>query len=535
MSGWLVWALAAALAGEAGQVVVVRPAGWSDALQGWKAYRQSQGYQVLEVEPAASAEATRQRMADAIPPSTAKPKAVVLMADTVSYADRHQPPPADRVPTFYVESKVVKDYGSEPWIATDFPYGDLDGDGVCETAVGRIPASSRQVLEDYLQRVVAYPQTDLGEWQREIDIVAGVGDFGFMIDSVIEGVTRQLLTQDIPPAYRLSLTHTSPNSLYCPGPAAFRQSVVQRMNDGGLFWVYLGHGHVDSLDYFELERRPCPILEGGDLAMVAIPQGPPVAVMLACYLGAFDASRPCFAEQLLLKKDGPIAVIAASRVSMPYAMGVLGSELLRECFQLQTAEVGEILRSAKVRAAEDPRLSVAATDEGQAMPRELLDGLAKALSPDTHSLEEERREHGYLFNLLGDPLIQLSHPEALTFEVPEAVVAGSPLKLVGQSPFAGRLSAELAVSRTRVPDRVRELRNLQGATAEGDLILARYEAANELRCARCEIHVAAGAFEIELPIAAACRGKYQVHLLVEGDRRWAVGSRSVQISSEREP
>ncbi|MFN9915667.1 MAG: C25 family cysteine peptidase, partial [Pirellulaceae bacterium] len=153
----------AALAGEAGQVVVVRPAGWADALQGWKAYRQGQGYQVLEVEPAASAEATRQRIADAVQPSTAELKAVVLMADTVSYAERDQPLPADRIPTFYVESKVVKDYGSEPWIATDFPFGDLDGDGVVEAAVGRIPASSRQVLEDYLRRVVAYPQTAFGE------------------------------------------------------------------------------------------------------------------------------------------------------------------------------------------------------------------------------------------------------------------------------------------------------------------------------------------------------------------------------------
>jgi hypothetical protein len=169
------------------------------------------------------------------------------------------------------------------------------------------------------------------------------------------------------------------------------------------------------------------------------------------------------------------------------------------------------------------------------MPRELLDGLAKALSPDSHSLDEERREHGYLFNLLGDPLIQLCHPEALTFELPEPVMAGSQLKLVGRSPFAGRLCAELAVSRSRVPDRVRELRNAKGATADGDLALARYEAANELRCARCEIDVEAGAFEIELPIAAACRGKYQVHLVVEGDRRWAVGSRAVQIAADREP
>ena len=39
--------------------------------------------------------------------------------------------------------------------------------------------------------------------------------------------------------------------------------------------------------------------------------------------------------------------------------------------------------------------------------RLMLDGVASIISPSREMLEEERREHLHLFNLLGDPMLRL--------------------------------------------------------------------------------------------------------------------------------
>jgi hypothetical protein len=55
-------------------------------------------------------------------------------------------------------------------------------------------------------------------------------------------------------------------------------------------------------------------------------------VLIACYTGAIDARDDSLAEELVLDEQGPIAAIAATRVTMPYGNTVLGCELLRAAF-----------------------------------------------------------------------------------------------------------------------------------------------------------------------------------------------------------
>ncbi len=443
MSGWLsLFFSMVVTATSHGDVVVVRPSAWASAIRDWITYREQEGYRVFEIEPATTASETRARIKDTLAVSLPSEPTnafgqnpfVVLMSDCPGFGQPGSGKAStDRIPVFYVDSKVVKNFGSEPLIPTDQPYADLNDDGQMDVVVGRIPASSSDELKRYLNRVLQYErQSDRKGWPRKIDVVAGVGDFGLVADTLIEGVARQFLTNDLPEIYCLSMTQASSKSNYCPAPSKFRDTVIKQLNDGGLFWVYLGHGFVDTLDYLQFVEPPIPILNSSVVDSISIKNGPPIAIFLACYVAAFDASEPCLAEKMLLHTDGPIAIIGGSRVTMPYAMGVLGGELIRQSFVARKDRVGTLLSQAKqvalidssnlgddmiqtstagsnletkLRVEKFPANEVEETE--RAARQRMMDAMAKALSPEGHSLSDEKMEHSFLFNLLGDPLIRI--------------------------------------------------------------------------------------------------------------------------------
>jgi hypothetical protein len=496
------------------------------------AHREHQGYRIFEVEPGSTAEDTRDAIRSIHRSNSSNVHYVVLAADAPAFFDRDDARVSQElIPTFYVDSKVVKNFGSEPTIATDYPYREIEAGTTIETAVGRIPVHSKEELEAYLSKVIAYETSEgFASWRREVDVIAGVGGFGAIADAVVEGVARQLLTDDVPPEYRLSMTYASPTSVYYPAPTRFSDAAVERMNDGGMFWVYLGHGHIDTLDFIPFENKLLSILDRNSVPNVSILRGPPIGIFLACYVGAFDARESSISEQLLLQPQGPVAIVAGSRVTMPYAMGILGSEMLNECFQERNTTIGSILFQAKKKAAVVVEPSPAPDDpDAKASRRVLLDSLAKALSPEGHSIVDERLEHNYLFNLLGDPTLQIHHPQPLSIQSPEEASAGSDLTIRGHSPIPGKLVVELAYTRQRVPEAAKQLR-LKGK--QGDSIEKRhaiYDAANRLTVCQIERVTQAGAFEVVLPVDQDCHGSYLIQATVYGQNDWSAGTATIRV------
>jgi hypothetical protein len=134
-----------------------------------------------------------------------------------------------------------------------------------------------------------------------------------------------------------------------------------------------------------------------------------------------DAPHGCLGEELLLAEEGPVAVIAATRVTMPYGNTIVGCELLRACFQDRPATVGDVLRLAQRRV-----LSPTGTDQSNKdQLRATLDGMAQILSPPPVDLAAERREHVLMYQLIGDPLLRLHRP---TFEVAQRTTATDQVK-----------------------------------------------------------------------------------------------------------
>lgn len=513
-------------------VAIIRPRPFASALNTWKQQRSLAGYYFYELDSELDPFVLRkqiQRWKEEDP----QLRYVLLAADAP--AIQLAPVAAmkeNTVPTFYQKAVIINQYGSEETLASDLPYADVDGDGVPDLAIGRIPADTPLQLEQYLTRVLQYENSqDFGPWRNEIQMVAGVGGFGALIDTTVELVTRRFLTEGIPESYALQLMYASPTSVYCPSPPRFSEFSLKRLNQGSMFWIYVGHGHIETLDQFQVEGKAYEILNQKMLHQVHIPQGSPVAVFLACYTGAFDAPRDALAEQLVLHPSGPIASIAATRVTMPYGMSCLGWELLQCCFTDQSPTIGDILLQAKQRmaAAPDPQ------SKTQSM-RKVVDGLAHALNPKSHDLAMERKEHLALMHLLGDPTLKLRYPESIPLSGPSRAMPGESVLIEGTCPFPTKsVTLQLAYRRDQVPPQAVG-RKVYSDTLNAQQDMDRtFEVASQTVLQACQVDVKDGRFSLEIPLPSEKRAKLVVRAYAEGANRWGSGALPINLFSPRVP
>jgi hypothetical protein len=293
------------------------------------------------------------------------------------------------------------------------------------------------------------------------------------------------------------------------------------------------------LDHFRVSKDWLPIGQTTDAARFRCQNRPPIALMLACLTGAYDARVDCFSEQLLAQPQGPIAVISGSRVTMPYGLSQFSSELINGCFRDRIETLGELVLQAKRRVWLDDEKDMAETNTIEISANEVVDirkryrkivtEMAQALNPSDHDLTLERREHVRLMNLLGDPLLKIPYPNPLEFEVPSRATSGEILRISGTSSQAGRLIVELSLVRDRVPESVSALRVYQGTEQDHQQMDQNYQQSNRLTVERIEKSIDAGSFEIDLQIPPGSSGRYVVSGYVYGDQEWLVGTKKVLI------
>ena len=192
------------------------------ALIPWLDYRRSQGHEIAVRFSKPTATQNKRLIAEYA--HSKRLKNILLVGDS---GDRWLDP-RKLVPTNIVLAKVNRLFGSEAEIATDNPYGDLDEDGIPEISVGRLTADSPRELANTISRIIRYEQQAHGQaWQRNINLIAGMGGFGKLIDMVIENTTREIITDLIPACYKTSMTYGSWTSPYCPDPRKFSDTTIK--------------------------------------------------------------------------------------------------------------------------------------------------------------------------------------------------------------------------------------------------------------------------------------------------------------------
>ena len=400
----LAWcgALLAATCGSAAaapDTLVVCPAEFRSALLEWETYRLGQGHEIVVVAPPATAEQLRATIRNANQSHALK--YLLLIGDAPSVQTAPGEYSETSIPTNYLPAKVNVRWGSSPTIASDIPYADIDGDNLPDLAVGRIPADTAAELATVIHKTLRYEQqVEHGAWERRLNIASGQGGFGAVTDAIIEAAARQVIAQTVPAEYETK--HIAPEAAVKGKMlASFAARVRHQLSEGSLAWVYLGHGWITELDQVPTDTGTESILSVADIPKLRCSGHSPLAVLVACFTGAMDAPSDCLAEELLRAEDGPVAVIAATRVTMPYGNTVLGCELLRACFRDRPDHLGDTLRLAQRRTLVTPTADPL---------RASLDSMAAGLSPLPVDLAAERREHVQMYHLFGDPLLHLRRP-----------------------------------------------------------------------------------------------------------------------------
>lgn len=520
----------------AADVLVVCPDALRPGLLDWQRRRQQEGLVVQVVTPAADSTTTRSRIAgQAIVGTT---RYVLLVGDAQLVSDGSPAAIDAYLPTIYQRADATAAYQLTPYLPGDYRYGDFDDDGVIDASVGRWPVRHVNQVRSLIQRIAAYEDSqDFGRWRSRVDLVAGLGGFGFVVDRTIETVAGSMITGSLPGAVRTRITHAGPDSLFSPGPTQFTNAVLQNYDDGARFWVYAGHGLVEELDRVPATADGRPVLSLDDLPQLnRDAQAAPIALLLACYTGAFDAPQDCLAKGMFLTDGGPVAVLAGSRVTMPYGNAAVTLGLIESVYHRQPTRLGDAWRETLLEMA-----SPSDADEQLQSRRALIDRLATVLGDGR--IEQERREHMQLYNWFGDPTLRLTHPQPLPLQAAERAIAGQVVEVSGHAPFAGQLTVELhrrlgtSADRTTIVNRPRQVDRM-GSTesdrpAAGSplpLIPDDYWFANETAVQRVQLDLpATGSWTVRLTIPDTAGGQFRLLADLESPAGFASGSRNLWV------
>ena len=421
-----------------------------------------------------------------------KPRFLLLAADT------------DRVPTFVRKSSYTSDtFASDAELATDHLFGSV---------TGRFPAKTADELKAMIEKTVEYETTLAGgRWQKRISFITGQGNFGPLIDPILEHQFAAVVADQVPAAYDIETAYAKPASKYCPYPQKFGENAVRMMNGGALLYAYVGHGLRDQFDDFHWNGFSLPVLEAKDAKNVTVKEGLPIMIVIACNTGEYDSVHgDCIGETLFKRRRGPAAFIGGTRITQPYGNALLGQKLVEQFLVKRAATAGEALFAAKD--------AVMAGDAS--LFRKQADAVA-GLVQGPGSLEPMRKDVILHYNLLGDPALRIRRPaNGVEIEAHGFPGPGRTFAVTGTAK-AGPVEITFECLRSKFCHPV----DMVGDTMEQQLA-RRYANANDKVVVRAKADVADGAFEAELTLPKDLKpGRYFLKVWAAG----AIGSTELEI------
>ncbi|HUM36439.1 MAG TPA: C25 family cysteine peptidase [Anaerolineae bacterium] len=167
-------------------------------------------------------------------------------------------------------------------VPVDARYGDVNGDGLPELMVGRIPANSEAELATYLDKLLAYDALPAASWTETAIFAADDGASSpepSYADSFRGWIQDQLFPSWV-------VTHTVYMADYCPKPPASwtapcpsaTRALTETWSRGAALLFYAGHGAPGVWAHE-------PLLRGSQLATLKPMTGQPLIIALDCWDG----------------------------------------------------------------------------------------------------------------------------------------------------------------------------------------------------------------------------------------------------------
>jgi Peptidase family C25 len=216
---------------------------------------------------------------------------------------------------------------------SDNRLGDVDGDGVPEMAVGRIPVLSADELDAFTAKIAAYESAPGGDWTANTVLLADAPDGGADFAADSDRIAGQI--QGRYARERIYLSEL-------PFEAARGRllAALGAPGRGAAFVNYMGHGALDRLSAGGL-------LTSADVPNLANGERLPVVTAMTCTVNRFALPGIPALGELLVKSEtgGAIAVWGPSGLSTAG-----GARLLAERFYHAGEEAGPRLGDRILRA-----------------------------------------------------------------------------------------------------------------------------------------------------------------------------------------
>jgi hypothetical protein len=258
---------------------------------------------------------------------------LLVGGDTYDYLDRLGRGSVSHVPTFYRPTHPLLRHGP-----TDLPYGDLDGDGRLDLALGRLPGRTAAEIARLVDKTLAHAAAAPAGAAFAADVAGNGVDFG--------AVSNDLIAR-LDPAF--AAARPPADAIYL-GPldvSQGRSALFAAINGGRSLVSYAGHASPQAWTFSGLLSRAD--LDAGVLSNTR----PFVGAQWGCW-GAFfvDPEASTLAHALLVDgSHGAAALFGATGLTETAGDEAFAAELLPRLTAGGGARIGDAFRDAQAAFA----------------------------------------------------------------------------------------------------------------------------------------------------------------------------------------
>jgi hypothetical protein len=281
------------------------------------------------------------------------PKYLLLVGDGNFNMKGYNPAVYGTYTPSFIPPYLAFDDPTQGEVPLDMLFGDIDGNGLPEIMVGRLPVETVEQVEAYVAKILAYEARPLAGWHAQALLVADNGNsydegFSAMLDRLDADYIPSYITTT--KVYQEDYCDVDTNP-YDPCPAA-SQAVTESWNAGASILIYSGHGAIWRWAHE-------PLLLNTELRSLTETEKLPFLLSLDCWDGywMFPPEYPSFQGKdvhsmgewasVLLTETGAIASFGPAGLAYSYQQEIMAKAILDRIFKEHETNLGELTQAGR--------------------------------------------------------------------------------------------------------------------------------------------------------------------------------------------